>query len=177
MKKDKQSQLALNVKEMTADDSFLVVGAGPAGSEATRVLLERGYTVHLADKSEKVGGHLNDVATLPGLAEWGYHRDYREFQIDKLMKKNKQSQLALNVKEMTADDVLEYGADKVIIATGAHWNTNGVNALTHDPVEGIDASLPYIVTPEQIFEGKKEIGKRVMILNCDTYFMIITRLP
>jgi len=156
-----------------SDDSFLVVGAGPSGSEAARVLLERGYTVHLTDKSEKVGGHVNDVATLPGLAEWGYHRDYREFQIDKLLKlkSNRQSQIALGQKEMTADDVLEYGADKVIIATGSHWNTNGVNALTHDPVEGIDASLPYIVTPEQIFEGKKEIGKRVMILNCDTYFM------
>jgi dimethylamine/trimethylamine dehydrogenase len=154
-----------------SDDAVLVVGAGPAGSEAARVLLERGYTVHLVDKAEKVGGYVNDVATLPGLAEWGYHRDYREFQIDKLLKKSKQSQLALNTKEMTANDVLEYGAEKVIIATGAHWNTDGFNGLTKEPVVGIDADLPYIVTPEQIFEGKKVIGNNVMILNCDPYYM------
>jgi len=156
-----------------SDDSVLVVGAGPAGSEATRVLLERGYTVHLVDKAEKLGGYVNDVATLPGLAEWGYHRDYREFQIDKLLKKkeNRNSQVALGVKEMTADDILDYGAEKVIIATGAHWNTDGGNALTKGPIEGIDASLPYILTPEQVLEGKKEIGKNVMILNCDPYYM------
>lgn len=154
-----------------SDDSFLVVGAGPAGAEASRVLMERGYTVHLVDKAEKVGGYVNDVATLPGLAEWSYHRDYREFQLDKLMKKNKQCQLALGVKPLTADDVLEYGADKVIIATGARWHTDGTNALTKEAVEGVDASLPYIMTPEQVFEGKKEIGKRVMILNCDPYYM------
>jgi dimethylamine/trimethylamine dehydrogenase len=38
---------------------------------------------------------VNAVATLPGLGEWGYHRDYRELQIGKLVKKNKQSQVAL----------------------------------------------------------------------------------
>lgn len=156
-----------------SDDSILIVGAGPAGSEAARVLLERGYTVHLVDKRDKVGGYVNDVATLPGLAEWSYHRDYREFQINKLLKlkSNKQSQLALSQKAMTADDILGYGAEKVIIATGAHWNKDGFNGLTKEPIVGVDADLPYILTPEQIFEGKKAIGKRVMILNADPYYM------
>ena len=43
--------------------------------------------------------------------------------------------------------------------------------LTKEPVAGVDADLPYIVTPEQIFEGKKAIGKKVMILNADPYYM------
>jgi dimethylamine/trimethylamine dehydrogenase len=43
--------------------------------------------------------------------------------------------------------------------------------LTHDPIPGADASLPDQLTPEQVFEGKKAIGKRVVILNADTYFM------
>jgi dimethylamine/trimethylamine dehydrogenase len=155
----------------TSDDAVLVVGAGPAGSEAARVLLERGYTVHLYDSAAKIGGHLNQVITLPGLAEWGYHRDYRESQITKLLKKSKDSQVALGQKAITAGAILEYGADKVIIATGSSWNTDGTNALTHDPIPGIDASLPYILTPEQVLEGNKKIGKRVVILNADTYFM------
>lgn len=152
-------------------DAILVVGAGPSGSEAARVLMESGYTVHLYDKAEKIGGHLNTVATLPGLGEWSYHRDYRETQINKLVKKNKESQVALGQKALTADDVLQYGAEKVVIATGSSWNTDGTNCLTHDAIPGADASLPDQLTPEQVFEGKKKIGKRVVILNADTYFM------
>lgn len=153
-----------------SDHDFLIVGAGPAGSECARVLMERGYTVHLVDSRDKIGGYVNDVAALPGLGEWGYHRDYRETQIDKLLKKNKNSQVALGQKRMTADDVLEYGASRVIIATGASWNTTGINHQTHEPIPGADASLPYVLTPEQVYEGKKKVGKRVMIINYDAYY-------
>ncbi len=154
-----------------SDDSFLVVGSGPSGSECARVLMERGYTVHLVDSGEKIGGSTNSIATLPGLGEWGYHRDYREVQLNKLVKKNKDSQIALGVKPLTVDDCLEYGADKIVIATGASWNTDGNNALTHDPVEGIDTSTATHLTPEQVLEGSKSIGKKVLILNCDPYYM------
>lgn len=152
-------------------DTILVIGAGPAGSEAARVLMERGYVTHLVDSAEKVGGHLNDITTLPGLGEWGYHRDYREVQLEKLVKKNRDSQLAFGGKRLTADAVLSYGAEKVIIATGSSWNGDGVNALTHEPIPGVDASKPNHVTPEQIFAGQKKIGKRVVLLNSDPYFM------
>lgn len=158
-------------KKATSSDSVLVVGAGPSGAEAARVLMEQGYVVHVYDTAEKVGGHLNQIASLPGLGEWGYHRDYRETQLQKLVKKNKNSVLALGQKPLTADDVLEYGAEKVIIATGAKWHTNGDNCLTHDAIPGADASLPDQLTPEQVISGEKKIGKRVVILNADSYFM------
>ena len=153
-----------------SDKDVLIVGAGPAGSECARVLMERGYTVHLVDTRDKVGGYVNDVATLPGLAEWSFHRDYRQTQLEKLLKKNKSCQLALGVKPMTADDIMDYGASRVVIATGAKWSTNGVNHITHSPIPGADASLPYVLTPEQVYEGKKPIGKRVLIVNYDAYY-------
>ena len=155
-----------------SDDSVLVVGAGPSGGECARVLLERGYTVHLYDTAAKIGGHLNAVATLPGLGEWGYHRDYRELQISKLVKKNKQSQVALGQKPMTAAAALAYGAEKIVIATGS--------SLEHRRHQLPDARSdsraptprsPISSRPEQVLEGKKPIGKRVVILNADTYFM------
>ncbi len=154
-----------------SDDTILVVGAGPAGSEAARVLMERGYVVHLVDSAEKVGGCVNDIATLPGLGEWSYQRDYREVQLEKLVKKNKDSQLALGGKKLGVEDILSYGADKVIIATGSHWEGNGTNCLTHDPIPGVDAGKPNQVTPEQIFAGTKQIGKRVVLMNADPYYM------
>ncbi len=112
--------------------------------------------MHLYDTAAKIGGHLNSVATLPGLGEWGYHRDYRELQINKLVKKNKQSQVALGQKPMTAEAALTYGAEKIVIATGSSWNTDGTNCLTSrsDPGRGCLAS-PISSRPEQVLEGKK----------------------
>lgn len=159
------------VPKAGSDDSILVVGTGPAGSECARILMERGYTVHMVDDGDKIGGSTNDIATLPGLGEWGYHRDYREVQINKLLKKNKESQVALGAKRLTVDDCLEYGAEKIVIATGASWNDDGTNALLHDPIQGVDASLPTHLTPEQVFAGNKPIGKKVVVLNCDPYYM------
>ena len=66
---------------------------------------------------------------------------------------------------------LAYGADKVIVATGSSWVGDGTNALSHDPIPGIDAAKPNHVTPEQILAGSKDIGKRVTILNAEPYFM------
>ena len=154
-----------------SEHDVLVVGAGPAGAECARVLMERGYTVHLVDAGDKIGGHVNNVATLPGLAEWSYHRDYRETQLLKLAKKEPQKREIVLGKRLTADEILGYGASRVVIATGSHWSSTGVNYRTHDPIPGADASLPHVLTPEQVFEGKKSVGKRVMIVNYDPYFM------
>jgi dimethylamine/trimethylamine dehydrogenase len=73
---------------------------------------------------------------------------------------------------MTADGALAYGADKIVIATGSSWNTDGTNCISHMPIPGVDAlTRADQLTPEQVFEGKKPIGKRVTVLNYDTYFM------
>jgi dimethylamine/trimethylamine dehydrogenase len=75
----------------------------------------------------------------------------------------------LGVPSMTADEVLEYGADKVVIATGAHWSTVGLGAEVHRAIEGADASLANVLTPEQIMRGKDVPGERVVVLDGDGY--------
>ncbi len=145
--------------------SVLVVGAGPAGMECARVLGERGYDVHLREATDEIGGSVKDIMRYPGLSEWGRVITYRQIQLDKL----KNVEVHTGVGEMSADDVLNYGADKVVIATGSHWSPTGVASVTHEPVAGIDASLPHICTPEQVMAGK-EIGERVLVLDGDGYF-------
>jgi dimethylamine/trimethylamine dehydrogenase len=54
-----------------SDDSVLVVGAGPAGLECTRALVQRGYQVVLAEGTTTLGGRVHREGRLPGLAEWG----------------------------------------------------------------------------------------------------------
>ena len=145
--------------------SVLVVGAGPAGMECARVLGERGYSVHLREKTAEIGGCVKDIMRYPGLTEWGRVITYRQIQLDKL----KNVEVHTGIGEMTAEEVLNYGADKVVIAAGSHWSTDGVGSVTHKPVPGIDASLPHICTPEQVMAGK-EVGGRVLVLDGDGYF-------
>jgi dimethylamine/trimethylamine dehydrogenase len=150
--------------------SVLVVGGGPAGMEAARVLGERGYTVHLREAEAELGGHWKRVASLPRLGEWSRVITYRQAQLAKL---RKNVDVQLNVGVMGADEVLRYGADRVVIATGSHWCSDGRSAGS-GPIPGADDSLPHVLTPFQIVAGKPVPGKRVLVLDGDGHFMGIT---
>ncbi len=149
------------------EDSVLVVGAGPAGMECARVLGERGYDVHLREAESEIGGHWKWASKLPRLNEWSRVVTWRDIQLNKL----KNVEVHLGVGEMTADDVLEYGADKVVIATGSKWRGDGLGSEGHAPIPGCDDSLPHILTPEQIMSGKEVPGDHVVILDGDGYFV------
>ena len=145
--------------------SVLVVGAGPAGLECARVLGMRGYDVHLREAADEVGGNIRDAMRYPGLAEWGRVVSYRTIQLGKL----KNVEVHTGVGEMSADDVLGYGADKVVLATGSNWAKDGMSGANYNTIPGADASLPQILTPEQVMAGK-EVGERVCVLDADGYF-------
>src|ERR687888_152000 len=143
-------------------------GAGPAGMECAMVLGKRGMRrVHLVEAQEDMGGIMRWIPQLPGLGEWARVVNYRKIQIAKL----KNVEFIPNTR-LDANAVKDYGAEIVIIATGAHWATDGLNGATHDTIPGADASLPWQLTPEQIMvEGKKAPGTRVLVLDDDGYFM------
>ena len=57
------------------------------------------------------------------------------------------------------------------MATGARWAGDGLNGVTHEPVSGADASLPHVLTPEQLMlGGKRPPGERVLVWDCEGYF-------
>ncbi len=151
-----------------ADNDVLVVGAGPAGMECAVVLGKRGMRrVHLVEAEAEMGGHIRWVPQLPGLGEWARITNYRRIQIDKL--KNVEF---ISGKKLSAQEVVEYGAEIVVVATGSYWATDGLNGASHDTVDGADASKPYCLTPEQIMdEGKQVPGDRVIVFDNDGYFM------
>jgi dimethylamine/trimethylamine dehydrogenase len=67
--------------------------------------------------------------------------------------------------------VIEYGAEIVIVATGCHFATDGLNAATHAPIDGADTSLDWQLTPDEVVAGTKPIGKRVLVLENEAYYM------
>src|SRR3546814_4942471 len=102
----------------------LVVGGGPSGLECARVLGLRGYSVDLCEADETLGGHLREVVKLPGLAEWNRVVTYRESQLSRMAN----VRILRGTGKVTADDILNYGASHVVLATGARWVGNGLGA-------------------------------------------------
>ena len=151
-----------------ADNDVLVVGAGPAGMECAMILGKREMRrVHLVEAQNDMGGAMRWISQLPGLGEWARVTNYRTIQIDKL--KNVEF---IPGTELDASGVAEYGAEIVVIATGGYWNPDGLNSGTHDVIPGADASLPHVLTPEQVMaEGKEVPGDRVLVIDNDGYFM------
>jgi dimethylamine/trimethylamine dehydrogenase len=150
-----------------ADRDVLVIGGGAAGLECARVLGERGMRrVHLVDAAPELGGYVGWVSRLPSLGEWARVVNYRRIQLDKLRNVEVHTGTRLD-----AAGAREYGAEIVIVATGARWAQDGLSFATHAPVPGADAMLPHCATPEQVMLEGKEIGERALVYDCEGYFM------
>lgn len=160
-----------NIATKKTDATVLVIGAGPAGLEATRALGQRGYHVLLAEKSEVLGGRVAKEAKLPGLSEWIRVRDYRVRQIQKMPNVDVYLDSC-----MTADTALETGAEHIVLATGAHWRADGFGRFNETPV--FPASLPHspastkIYTPDDIFnDDLPDKDHSVTIYDDDHYYL------
>jgi dimethylamine/trimethylamine dehydrogenase len=150
-----------------ADRDVLVVGAGPAGMECAIVLGKRGFRrVHLVDAEAEIGGCMRWIPQLPGLGEWARVVNWRRIQLEKL----RNVEVILG-ERLDADGVRTYGAEIAVVATGARWAGDGRTYLTHDAIAGADASLPHVLTPEQVMlEGKAPPGQRVVVYDGEGYF-------
>ena len=152
------------IEASSSDATVLVVGAGPAGLEATRALGQRGYNVMLAEASTVLGGRVTRESQLPGLAEWARVRDYRVHQIQTMSN----VEVFLN-NDLSAGDALSIGADHIVVATGAKWRSDGFGGYHTKPCMDLGAA-EQIFTPDDIFAGRLPKG-RVVLFDDDHYYM------
>jgi dimethylamine/trimethylamine dehydrogenase len=147
-----------------SDSTILVVGAGPAGLEAARVLGLRGYQVALAEGSRELGGRVARECKLPGLSAWGRVLDYRQQAISTM------SNVEVFMESpFEAEDVIEFGFDHVAVATGSSWRRDGVARWHTHPIE--IAEQADVLTPDDLIAGRRPSGKRVVIFDDDHYYM------
>ena len=146
-----------------SDASVLIVGGGPAGLEAAMALGKRGYNVTLTDARRQLGGRVTLESLLPGMAEYARVRDWRVGQIEKLS--NVEVHLQSEVDEQ---QILDFGADRVVIATGATWRRDGIGRQLKAPVDGWD--LQSVFTPDDIMSGAMPDGP-VVVFDDDHYYM------
>jgi len=126
----------------------LVVGGGPAGMEAARVVALRGHKVTLWEAKDKLGGALIPASVAPYKDEIPNVTAYLGAQIGKLGVK-----VELN-KEATPEAILKEGADEVILATGG--------LLIVPEIPGVEREN--VVTVIDVLTGKKRIGEKVAII-------------
>ncbi len=146
-----------------SESRVLIVGGGPAGLEAAVSLGRRGYEVVLAEARTELGGRVTLESALPGMAEYARVRDWRLTQIGKLP--NVEFYLDSVVDE---EQILEFGADRVVIATGAQWRRDGTGRWREEPVPGWDGAS--VITPDDIMADKMPSGP-VVVFDDDHYYM------
>ena len=145
-----------------SDSLVLVVGAGPAGLEAARALGARGYRVALAEAGRVLGGRVVREAALPGMREYIRVRDWREGQIAKMTNVE-----VFRESRLTVEDIRDFGADHVVIATGARWRRDIFTGKRFEPIA--DEDMP-VFTPDDIMDGHLPEGP-VVVYDTDGYYM------
>ena len=144
-------------------ESILVVGAGPAGLEYALTAARAGHHVSVCDAREELGGRVLTESKLPGLATWRRLIDYRTH----LLKQMPNVDLYPG-NHLSAGDILEFGAHRVVLATGAVWRRDGIGSTHLTPIAGLEHI--HLLTPDDL-RLKGEVPSRVLVYDDDHDYM------
>ena len=137
----------------------LVVGGGPAGLETARVAAERGHRVTLVEAGPQLGGAFRLAGLQPrrsqitDLLEW-YERELQRLDV----------RVRVNTP-MDADEVLAFGADEVVMATGSQPSATGFQRFLPlvERMPGVD--LPNVGSVDDVLDNRLAVGKRVVLVD------------
>jgi 2,4-dienoyl-CoA reductase-like NADH-dependent reductase (Old Yellow Enzyme family)/NADPH-dependent 2,4-dienoyl-CoA reductase/sulfur reductase-like enzyme len=144
---------ATREQEMVLDPAttprrVLVVGAGPAGTEAAIVAARRGHEVLLCEREETLGGQARLMSLDPGHVQLRRWLEYTEHLL---------SRTGVEIRcstEVTTEFAQRWAPEAVILATGARPSVPAIPGVT----------AQHVVTAESVLRGTAEVGKRVAVV-------------
>lgn len=125
----------------------MVIGAGPGGMEATRVLSERGFDVVLYEKEARLGGRLHEASALP------FKDGFKRYLSWAVRETEACGARIVAGHTATPEDIRAEDPDIVILACGAK--------LVEPPIPGIDGEN--VVDVVSVDRGLAETGRRVAV--------------
>jgi 2,4-dienoyl-CoA reductase-like NADH-dependent reductase (Old Yellow Enzyme family) len=137
------------VEPAAAPRRCLVVGAGPAGLAAARMLALRGHAVTLCDQQAETGGALRLAAKPPGRSELMDILNYFAGELAGLA-----VDLRLNCPA-TAELLQEVDPQEVILATGSLPDTPMIKGLLRTGMQ--------VVTVTEVLAGAQSTGAHVLV--------------
>lgn len=132
-------------------EKVVVVGGGPAGLEAARVAAERGHSVVLLERSQRLGGQVAAAAQAPERPHLGRHVAWLERELVRLRVDIRRG------VEASAETVLGLEPSAVVVATGAENRLPPEAAGIH----------PRCITDLDLLEGRERVEPAQKVLVYD----------
>ncbi|MDI7276777.1 MAG: FAD-dependent oxidoreductase, partial [Anaerolineae bacterium] len=125
----------------------VVVGGGPGGLEATRVLAERGHQVTLFEEDPRLGGEYAVAALTPRKEELA---NSLRWSIREVRRSGAEVRLG---QRATAEEVLKLKPDAVVVATGARPKVPAIPGLAREKA----------MVARDVLLGRTLPGRRVLV--------------
>ena len=143
-----ESEFPIEPERNAEGRTALVIGGGPAGCEAAETLAKRGAKVTLVEAMDTLGGQVVPGTNPPGKDPMGWLVENYTHRLEKA---------GVDVRLSTrfgVEDVRAFGADAVIVATGA--------APIVPNIPGIDGDN--VVDAIDVLGGTREVAGRAIVV-------------
>ncbi|TXT55391.1 MAG: hypothetical protein BAJATHORv1_40302 [Candidatus Thorarchaeota archaeon] len=141
-----ETKRAISVESSAGN--IAIVGAGPSGLEASRVLATRGFNITLFDSRNQIGGLLRFAARTPKRGEFASYLTYMQNELERLG-----VNMRLNTT-CTADMLREEGYDSVFLASGF--------LPTIPEIDGLES--PSVLSAVDLLENQNENLGQVVVM-------------